>query len=209
MPQVLTIHPTHPQSRLLSQAVEIINKGGLVVYPTDTSYALACHLGDKKALERIVALRRLAKHHQFTLACRDLSELGTYARVDNMDYRLLKRLTPGPFTFILQATREVPKRLIHAKRKSIGIRVPEHPVAMALLEHLGEPLMTTTMRLPDFSEEEDELHLSDPRSIAQAVGNRVDLILDAGICDTASSTIVDLTQGGIEILRQGKGLLES
>ena len=208
MPQTFEIHPTHPQKRLLAQAVEIINKGGLVVYPTDTSYALGCHLGDKKALERIVALRRLAKHHQFTLACRDFSELGTYARVDNMDYRLLKRATPGPFTFILKATREVPKRLIHAKRRSIGIRVPDHPVAMALLEQLGEPLMTTTMRLPDISEEDGRRQLSDPLAIAEAVGKRVDLILDVGMCGTDSSTIVDLSGGGVEILRQGKGQLE-
>ncbi len=203
MTQVLNIHPTHPQQRLLAQAVQVLQRGGLVVYPTDTTYALACHIGDKSALARIVTLRRLHKHHQFTLACKDLSELGTYARVDNMDYRLLKRATPGPFTFILRASREVPKRLVHERRKTIGLRVPDHPIASALLAALGEPLMTTSLRLPDHEEA-----LRDVDEVRQAVGNRVDLILDGGSCGLVPSTVIDLTADLPEIVRQGKGQLD-
>ncbi len=203
MTQVLTVHKTHPQQRLLKQAVDVLMRGGLVVYPTDTAYALACHIGDKSALDRLVAIRRLSRHHQFTIACRDLSELGTYARVDNSSYRLLRRLTPGPYTFILPATREVPKRLIHAKKRTIGIRVPDHAVALALLELLGEPLMTTTLRLPDETDP-----LTDSHDIFERVGNQVDLILDAGICGTEPSTVVDLCGGAPEIVREGKGIEE-
>ncbi len=203
MTQVLNVHPTHPQQRLLQQAAEVLSNGGLVVYPTDTTYALACHIGDKAALTRLVQLRRLHRHHQFTLACRDLSELGTYARVDNMDYRLLKRYTPGPFTFVLRASREVPKRLVHEKRKTIGLRVPDNAIALGLLEALGEPLMTTSLRLPEAAEP-----LRDAAEILSEVGGRVDLILDGGVCGTEPSTVVDLTGGLPEIVRQGKGDLD-
>ena len=203
MVQVLKVHPTHPQARLLNQAVDVLQKGGLVVYPTDTTYALGCHIGDKTALDRIVALRRLPKRHQFTLACRDLSELGTYARVDNMGYRLLKRFTPGPFTWVLKATREVPKRLVHEKRRTIGLRVPANPIAQNLLELLGEPIMTTTLRLPD----EDE-PLGDIHDIEDATGKLVDLIIDGGELRGDGSTVVDLQDGGVTITRQGAGILE-
>ena len=204
MSQRLKIHPVNPQRRLLQQAADALRSGGLVVYPTDTAYALGCHIGDKNALERVVALRRLPKNHQFTLACRDLSELGVYARVDNASYRLLKRATPGPFTFILRASKEVPKRLIHAKRRTIGIRVPDHPVAAMLLELLGEPIMTTSLRLPG-----DDEPLTDPDEIYAAVGKRVDVILDSGACGSEASTVVDLTDSVPEIVRQGVGELDA
>ncbi len=203
MSQLLTIHPDNPQRRLLQIAVDALHRGGLVVYPTDTTYALGCHIGDKKALERIISLRRLHKHHQFTLACRDLSELGAYARVDNISYRLLKRVTPGPFTFILRATKEVPKRLVHQKTRTIGIRVPDNPIAQLLLELMGEPIMTTTLRMPDADEP-----LQDPREIHAQLGKQVDVVLDGGICGVDVSTVVDLTGEHPEIVRQGIGELE-
>jgi tRNA threonylcarbamoyl adenosine modification protein (Sua5/YciO/YrdC/YwlC family) len=179
MTQLLAVHPTHPQKRLMEMAAKALQQGQLVVYPTETSYAVACHIGDKSALERLVALRRLPKDHQFALICRDLSELGSYAKVENGAYRILKRNTPGPFTFVLQATKEVPKRLVHAKKKTIGLRVPEHPVAQGLLEVMGEPLLSTTLRLPDVAEEEGPMQ--DPQDMLQALSKRVDLILDCGI----------------------------
>ena len=149
MAQYLEIHPENPQQRLINQAVSLVQKGGLMVYPTDSGYALGCHIGDKSALDRIRKLRQLDKHHNFTLVCRDLSELATYARVDNACFRLLKNFTPGPYTFILKATGEVPRRLMHPKRKSIGIRVPDNPIALALLEALGEPIMSSSLIFPD------------------------------------------------------------
>lgn len=203
MSQRLEVHPTHPQPRLLRMAAGILHGGGLLIYPTDTSYALACHMGDKQALERIVMLRRLPRNHQFTLTCRDLSELGTYARVDNPGYRVLKRYTPGPFTFVMRATREVPKRLVHAKRRTIGIRVPDHPVALALLEAMGEPLMTTSLRLPD-----DEQALCEPEEIWQKLGKQVDVFLDTGMGQDAVSTVLDLTHSTPEVLRKGIGELD-
>ena len=203
MSQLLKVHPVNPQRRLLQRGADALDRGGLVVYPTDTAYALGCHIGDKGALERIVALRRLPRHHQFTLACSDLSELGVYARVDNVSYRLLKRATPGPFTFVLRATREVPKRLVHAKRRTIGIRVPDHAVAQGLLALHGEPIMTTTLRLA-----EDESPLTDPEEFVERLRNRVDVILDAGMGGDEPSTVVDLTDGVPEIVRQGKGRLD-
>ena len=203
MTQLLNVHPDNPQRRLLQIAVDALHGGGLVVYPTETVYALACHIGDKSALARIVALRRLSKHHQFTLACRDLSEIGTYARVDNSAYRLLKRYTPGPFTFVLRATREVPKRLVHEKRRTIGVRVPEHNIAQDLLELMGEPLMTTTVRLPD-----DEYPLTDAQDIYDRLKRQVDVILDGGACGLETSTVVDLTDTPPTILREGKGSIE-
>ena len=203
MSQYLEVHPQNPQRRLVQIAVDALQSGGLVVYPSDTTYALACHLGDKRALERIVALRRLHKNHQFTLACRDLSELGTYARVDNANYRLLKRATPGPFTFILRATKEVPKRLVHAKRRTIGIRVPGNPIAQLLLELMGEPVMTTTLRLHDADEP-----FMDPHAIQEAIGKQVEVILAGGIAGVEGSTVVDLTGAVPEIVRQGLGDLD-
>lgn len=200
MSQYFSIHPTHPQQRLLKQAAEIVAGGGLVVYPTDTTYALGCQIGDKNALDRVRQIRRLDKHHDLTLVCRDLSELGTYARVDNAAYRILKRLTPGPYTFLLPATREVPRRLIHPKKKTIGLRVPDNPVALGLLEALGEPMLTTTMRLPG-----DELPLRDPEDIRERLEHAVELVIDAGFGGVESTTVVDLTVVGGEVIRAGAG----
>ncbi len=205
MTQLLEVHATHPQKRLLDMAAKALQQGQLVVYPTETSYAVACHIGDKSALERLVALRRLPKGHQFALICRDLSELGSYAKVENGVYRILKRNTPGPFTFVLPATKEVPKRLVHAKKKTIGLRVPEHPVAQGLLEAMGEPLLSTTLRLPDVAEEDGPLR--EPQDILQALAKRVDLILDCGTGASQSSTIVDFTGDEPEVSRQGLGVL--
>jgi tRNA threonylcarbamoyl adenosine modification protein (Sua5/YciO/YrdC/YwlC family) len=188
---------------MLKVAVDVLAAGGIVVYPTDTTYAVACHIGDKKALDRIIALRRLSKRHKFTLACRDLSELGMYARVDNVGYRLLKRYTPGPFTFVLRATREVPRRLLDQKRRTIGIRVPDNAVAQGLLGVMAAPLMSTTLRLPDA-----EFPLTDAQEILARVGKLVDVVLDGGPCGVEGSTVVDLTSPMPEILRQGVGVLE-
>ena len=205
MTQLLEVHPTHPQKRLMKMAANALRQGQLVVYPTETSYAVACHIGDKSALERLVALRRLRKDHQFALICRDLSELGSYAKVENGVYRILKRNTPGPFTFVLQATKEVPKRLVHAKKKTIGLRVPAHPVAQGLLEVMGEPLLSTTLRLPDVAEEDGPMQ--EPQQMLEALSKRVDLILDCGTGAAEASTIVDFTGDEPEISRQGLGVL--
>ena len=205
MTQLLGVHPTHPQKRLMKMAANALRQGQLVVYPTETSYAVACHIGDKSALERLVALRRLRKDHQFALICRDLSELGSYAKVENGVYRILKRNTPGPFTFVLQATKEVPKRLVHAKKKTIGLRVPAHPVAQGLLEVMGEPLLSTTLRLPDVAEEDGPMQ--EPQQMLEALSKRVDLILDCGTGAAEASTIVDFTGDEPEVSRQGLGVL--
>jgi tRNA threonylcarbamoyl adenosine modification protein (Sua5/YciO/YrdC/YwlC family) len=198
--QYFTIHPANPQARLLARAAEIVSAGGLVVYPTDTTYALGCQIGDKAALERIRQIRRLDKHHHFTLACRDLSEIATYARVSDGNFRLLKQLTPGPFTFLLTASREVPRRLVHAKKKTIGLRIAGHPVALGLLDALGAPMMTTTMRLPD-----DPLPLADPEEIRDRLERHVDLIIDSGSCGITATTVVDLTGDRPEVVREGLG----
>lgn len=182
---------------------QVVTEGGVVVYPTDTAFALGCHLGDKNALERIVRIRQLPKNHQFTLACRDLSELGTYALVDNASYRLLRRLTPGPYTFVFKATREVPRRLLHVKRRTIGIRVPNHPVALGLLEMVGEPMLTTTVRLPN----EDEPRV-DGEDIFERLKKLVDVVLDDGSKRQDLSTVIDLTSSSPEIIRQGVGDVE-
>ena len=205
MTQLLEVHPTHPQKRLMKMAANALRQGQLVVYPTETSYAVACHIGDKSALERLVALRRLRKDHQFALICRDLSELGSYAKVENGVYRILKRNTPGPFTFVLQATKEVPKRLVHAKKKTIGLRVPAHPVAQGLLEVMGEPLLSTTLRLPDVAEEDGPMQ--EPQQMLEALSKRVDLILDCGTGAAEASTIVDFTGDEPVVSRQGLGVL--
>jgi tRNA threonylcarbamoyl adenosine modification protein (Sua5/YciO/YrdC/YwlC family) len=200
MAQYFHIHPTHPQPRLIRRAAEIVRAGGVIVYPTDSSYALGCHLGDKAAMERIRRIRRLGQDHNFTLVVRDLSELAQYARVSNADYRLLKANTPGPYTFILPATREVPRRLQHPRRKTIGLRVPDAPIVRALIAELGEPLASTTLILPD-----ETLPLSDPEEIRARLEHEVDLVIDGGFCGLEPTTVVVLEDGVARIARRGKG----
>lgn len=200
MSRVISIHPEDPQARLLRQAVEVINEGGVIVYPTDSSYALGCHLGDKTALERIRRIRRTERDHDFTLVCSDLSEIATYARIENWAYRMLKALTPGPFTFVLRATQEVPKRLRDPKRKSIGIRVPDNKIAMGLISLLGQPIMSSTLLLPGH-----EIPLTNAEDISDLVGKQVDLIIDGGACGIDPTTVVDLSHGKVEVVRRGKG----
>lgn len=200
MAKVLYIHPDNPQQRLVDQAAEIIRNGGVAIYPTDSAYALGCHLGDKGALDRIRQIRSLDKNHNFTLVCRDLSELAIYAKVDNQDFRLLKANTPGPYTFILEATSEVPRRLMHPKRKTIGLRAPDNTIAQALLAALGEPMMSITLIIPG-----DDYPLTDPEDIEDMLGNRVDLIVNGGYCGLEPTSIIDLT-GNIPVLvRKGMG----
>lgn len=198
--QLFKIHPQTPQPRLVRHAVEIICDGGVIVYPTDTSYALGCHLGDKTALERICGIRQLDEKHNFTLICRDLSEISTYAGFDTPVYRLLKAHTPGPYTFILRATREVPRRLMNPKRKTIGIRIPDNRIAQALLSELNEPIMSTTLIFPG-----EKLPLSDPSEIAKRLARQVDLVIDGGTCGLDVTTMVDLCEDVPHILRVGKG----
>lgn len=202
MAQFFSIHPDNPQQRLIDKAVEILQRGGLIVYPTDSAYALGCHIGDKMALDRIRALRQLDKQHNFTLMCRDLSELATYARVTNADFRLLKAHTPGPYTFILNATSEVPRRLMHPKRKTIGMRVPDNRVALALLERLGEPLMSSSLILPG-----ESLPLTDPYDIRETLEHQVELVIDGGFCGLEPTTVVDLTEEVPRVVRQGRGIV--
>jgi len=197
---VFEIHPLDPQPRLLRQVADIIERGGVIVYPTDSSYALGCHLGDKAALERIRRIRRTERDHDFTLVCSDLSEIATYARIDNWAYRMLKALTPGPYTFILQATHDVPKRLRDPKRKSIGIRVPDNPIAQGLIEMLGQPIMSSTLFLPG-----DDIPLTQIDDIRDRVGSQVDAIVDGGAGGIDPTSILDLSHGRVEILREGKG----
>jgi len=198
--QFFQIHPDNPQARLIDRAVDIVRAGGVVVYPTDSGYALGCHIGDKNALDRIRRIRGLEDNHNFTLVCRDLSELGTYARVDNAAYRLLRNNTPGPYTFILRATREVPRRLQHPRRKTIGLRVPENNVALALTAGLGEPLMSTTLIMPG-----DEYPLIDPYEIRELLGHEVELVIDGGYRGMEPTTVVDLSAGPPRIVRRGRG----
>jgi tRNA threonylcarbamoyl adenosine modification protein (Sua5/YciO/YrdC/YwlC family) len=200
MTQRFHLHPDNPQQRLIRQAVAVMQAGGLVVYPTDSCYAFGCLLGNAAAAERIQRIRQTGKDHNFTLVCRDLSEIATYARVENWVYRLLRAHTPGPYTFVLQATREVPRRLQNPRRQTIGIRVPDHPVPQALLAELPEPIMSSTLLLPG-----SELPLSDPDEIADAVQKQVDLLLDSGGCGLEPSTVVDLTGDAPQILRRGRG----
>ena len=200
MSQYFSIHPDNPQHRLIAQAAEIVRRGGVIVYPTDSVYAIGCHIGDKQALERVRNIRRVDKNHNFTLLCRDLSELANYARVDNSDFRILKAQTPGPFTFIPPASSEVPKRLMHPKRKTVGIRVPDSPIAQALLEELGEPMMTVTLIMPG-----DEYPLTDPYDIRQTLESHVDAIIDGGYCGLEPTTVVDMTGDQPELRRQGMG----
>lgn len=200
MSQYFEIHPTHPQPRLVKQAVDIIHHGGVIVYPTDSSYALGCHIGDKDALQRLRRIRRIDEKHNLTLVCRDLSEIATYAKIENTDYRLLKSLTPGPYTFLLNATAEVPRRLLHPKRRTIGIRVVDHPIVRALLDELGQPLMSCTLIMPD-----DELPLTEADDIREKLEHHVDLIIDGGHCGFEPTTVIRLTGGAPELTRQGKG----
>lgn len=200
MSQFYQIHPDNPQARLIRHAADIIRQGGVVVYPTDSAYALGCHIGDKNALDRIRRIRKLDDRHNFTLVCRDLSEIATYAKVDNTVYRLLRQATPGPYTFILKATSEVPKRLMHAKRKTVGLRVPDNRIAAALLEDLGEPLMSVSLIMPG-----DELPLMDPYDIREILEHEVDLVIDGGYCGLEPSTVVDLVDETPLVLRAGKG----
>ncbi len=196
----LQIHPVNPEVRVIRQAVTILLEGGVIVYPTDSTYALGCHIGDKSALERIRKLRQLDDKHNFTLVCPDLSSLSTYARVGNSAYRILKAYTPGPYTFILKASPEVPRRLMHPKRKTVGLRVPDNAVAQALLKELGEPIMSTSLLLPG-----DEEQLTDPYEMRKRLGGLVDLIIDAGACGLQPTTMIDLEQGVPQVLRIGKG----
>ena len=199
MAQYFEIHPTHPQARLIRQAAEILRRGGLIAYPTDSCYALGCHLGDAAALARLRRLRGIDEKHHLTLMCRDLSEIAAYAIVDNVQYRILKAVTPGSFTFILRATRELPRRVLHPKRKTIGVRVPGHPVAHALLAELGEPMLSATLSLPG-----DVRPLAEPGEIRARLQQALDLVIDAGSCGVEPSTVVDLTTDQPLILRHGK-----
>jgi len=200
MSQFFYIHPENPQPRLIKQAVEMLNKGSVIVYPTDSGYALGCRLEDKTAMERICRIRQLDSNHNFTLMCRDLSELSTYAHVDNTAFRLIKNNTPGNYTFILKATKEVPRRLMSEKRKTIGLRVPSNPIALALLESLNEPMMSTSLMLPgnDFTE-------SDPEAIQDEIGKLVDLIIHGGYLGQQPTTVIDLTENTPEVIREGVG----
>jgi tRNA threonylcarbamoyl adenosine modification protein (Sua5/YciO/YrdC/YwlC family) len=200
MSQYFSLHPVNPQLRLIRRAVEILKAGGVVVYPTDSCYALGCHLGDKDAMERIRRIRHADKDHNFTLVCRDLSEIATYAKVDNPTFRLLKAFTPGPYTFILEASREVPRRLQHPKRKTIGIRVPDHPVPQAMLAELGEPIMSSTLILPG-----DDAPLTDPEEMRARLEHEVELVMDGGPCGVDATTVVDLTGEEPRLLRAGRG----
>jgi tRNA threonylcarbamoyl adenosine modification protein (Sua5/YciO/YrdC/YwlC family) len=200
MAQFFQIHPENPQARLIAQAVAILRQGGMMIYPTDSSYALGCQIGDKGAMERIRHLRRLDDKHDFTLVCRDLTEISHYAKIGNQDYRLLKNLTPGPYTFILKATKQVPRRLQHPKRKTIGIRVPDNAVVRALLEELGEPIMSSTLILPG-----DEFPLTDPYEMRGLLDCQVDLILDGGYCGFETTSVLLMTEEIPQVLRAGKG----
>ncbi len=200
MAQFFQIHPETPQQRLVHQAVDIVRRGGLIVYPTDSAYALGCHIGDKMALDRIRSIRQLNKDHNFTLMCRDLSELATYARVDNQVFRMIKSHTPGPYTFILPATSEVPRRLMHPKRKTIGMRVPDNPIALALMQELGEPLMSSTLIMPN-----EELPLTDPYEIRDILEHQLELIIDGGYCAMEPTTVIDFTHDHPKVIRKGLG----
>lgn len=201
--QFFQIHPDNPQARLISQAAEIVSSGGVIVFPTDSAYAVGCRLGEKVAVERIRALRQLDKDHNFTLMCRDLSELASYAKVDNQMFRLLKNHTPGPYTFIMPATSEVPRRLAHAKRKTIGLRVPDNAIVQALISALGEPLMSCSLIMPG-----DEQPLTDPYDIRDTLEHQVELVIDGGFCGLEATTVVDLTGDEPVLVRQGCGAID-
>ncbi len=202
MSEIIEIHPQNPQPRLLEQAVKAIRKGAVFAYPTDSSYALGCHIADKTALEKIRQIRQLETNHNFTLMCRDLSELATYAKVDKQVYRLLKAHTPGPYTFILEATHDLPKRLMHPKRKTIGLRVPDNKIAQLLLEALGEPLSSLTFQLPG-----DAQPIAAIDDIPAVVLRQLDFVIDGGSCGIEATSVIDLSHNGPVILRRGKGNL--
>ena len=200
MAQYFEIHPQNPQARLIDQAARILDQGGLAAIPTDSSYALVCHLDDKAAAEKLRRVRGVDERHHLTLICRDLSELASYARVDNQQYRLLKMATPGPFTFILDATKEVPRRVSHPSRRTIGLRVPEHRVAQALLERLGQPLLSTTLIAPGESEP-----VNDPHEIRSRYEHAVQVVVDAGACPMEPTTVIDLSGSEPALIRLGRG----
>lgn len=202
MSQFFSLHPLQPQPRLIRQTAEIMRAGGLVAFPTDSAYALGGQMGNADLLQRIRRIRDVDERHHFTLMCRDLSEIGTYARVDNAQYRLLKATTPGTYTFILEATRELPRRVLHPKRKTIGLRIPDHPVVAALLAELGEPILTSTLLLPG-----EDLPLTDAQEIRERLGKQVDLVIEAGACGPEATTVIDLTSGTPVLIRAGKGAL--
>jgi len=202
MAQYFEVHPQNPQARLIRQAAAMVREGALIAYPTDSGYALGCHLGDKDAVQRMRQIREVDEDHHFTLMCRDLSEIAQYARVDNVQFKQLKHNTPGSYTFILKATKDVPRRLQHPKRSSIGIRVPDHPVALALLEELGEPLLSTTLILPD-----EEYPMADAEEIRERLGRVVELVLDGGATGLEPTTVLDLTDDAPVLIRRGKGPL--
>jgi len=202
--RLIEIHPTDPQPRLIAAAVQIIRSGGLIAYPTDSSYAFGCQIGDKNAIDRIRRIRRTDVNHNFTLVCRDLSEISLYARVDNWAYRLMKSLTPGPYTFILQATREVPKRLQNPKRRTIGLRVPDNAIVQAVLDSLGEPIMSSTLQLPG-----DDMPISDSAEIDGRIGHAIEMIVDGGPVGIEPTSVIDLSGGAVEILRVGRGDVSS
>lgn len=204
MSQFFAIHPTHPETRLIKRAVDIVRKGGVIAYPTDSCYAIGCHIGDKHAMERIRRIRGVDERHHFTLVCRDLSDIGTFAKVDNAQYRLLKSHTPGTYTFILDATRELPRRLAHPKRATVGVRVPEHPVTHALLTELNEPLLSSTLMLPG-----DVDPLNDAETIRAKLEHQLDLILDGGACGIEPTTVIDLSGSAPILVRRGKGDIAS
>ncbi len=203
MSTFLTIHPLNPQAHLLQKTAAVVNQGGVIVYPTDSGYALACQIGNKRALDRIRRIRNLDENHHFTLVCRDLSELSTYAVVTNQVYKILKSYTPGPYTFILKATHEVPRRLQHPKRKTIGLRIPDHIIALALLETLDAPLMSTTLTIPG-----ENINFLEAQAIQDILANQVDLIMDGGNCGLEPTSVVDLSGDTPVVLREGKGDVE-
>jgi tRNA threonylcarbamoyl adenosine modification protein (Sua5/YciO/YrdC/YwlC family) len=200
MAQYFEVHPQHPQTRLLKQAADILHKGGIVALPTDSSYALVCHLDDKDAVAALRRIRAVDERHHLTLLCRDLSELANYARVDNRQFRLLKLGTPGPYTYILEATKEVPRRVSHPSRRTVGLRVPEHTVAQALLEILGQPLLGTTLIMPG-----EELALNDANDIRERLQKQVQAVIDSGACPLEPTTVIDLSSGEAVVVRQGRG----
>lgn len=201
MAQFLEIHHENPQPRLIQRAVAVIQQGGVIAYPTDSSYALACHVGDKQAMDNIRRIRQLDDKHDFTLVCKDLTQVSMFTKIGNDAFRLIKALTPGPFTFILDATKEVPRRLQHPKKKTIGIRIPDHPIAQLLVQELGEALFSSTLTLPGDSES-----LSDPYDIRDKLDHQLDLIIDAGIVNFEPTTMIEFTPTGPVIVRQGKGI---
>jgi tRNA threonylcarbamoyl adenosine modification protein (Sua5/YciO/YrdC/YwlC family) len=201
MAQFFEIHPDNPQLRLIRRAVEIIRKGGVIVYPTDSSYAIACHIGDKQALDKIRRIRQLDDKHNFALVCKDLAQVSMFTKIGNDAHRLIKALTPGPFTFILEATREVPRRLQHPKKKTVGIRIPDHPIAQLLAQELGEPLFSSTLVLPGDSDA-----LTDPYDIRDKLEHELDLVIDAGVIEYEQTTMIEFSNNGTEIIRQGKGI---